>query len=173
MIAFALLACASLQSATTDAEVQAALDQGLFGQAMAASRSIANEVARDASQANVLYLARSYDAALERALAAIDGGDSSALTFSRGVAAATWVGDTTTGRDLLAKLELAIVDLGPQAQPGWRAHAADLEVYLEDFEGRAAGAQAALVRAKWTSGLVGLAALGLLGRGFRRQSSVA
>jgi len=170
MITLALLA--SLQVAPTDAaaEVQAALDQGWFGQAMAATRGIEDDVDRDASEANVLYLARSYDAALERALSAIDGGESSALVFSRGIAAATWVGDTDTGRELLGRLELAIVELEPAAQQGWRDHAADLEVYLEDFEGRAEGARSALDRAKWTAGLVGLAALGLLGLGIRRQS---
>lgn len=147
--------------------VSAALEAGRHHEAMAAARAL-QEPAKAAAEAEVLYQARSYDEALDRVRAALAAGaEPSGLLLSRGISAAIWVGDASTGRDLLARLGAAVETLPEPERPGWRDHARDLAGFLDGLEARQAGTDAARDRARTASVALGLVALGLLALGLR------
>ena len=160
------LALALLQ-AVPDPSVAAPLAEGRHQLAMAAAARL-EPGTKEANEAEVLYLARSYDEALVKVREALAAGaPASALLLSRGVSSAIWIGDLATGDRLLADLRRSVEAMPEGERPGWTSHADELTGFLEERRARRAATDAARSRARFTAGCLGVAALGGLALGLR------
>jgi len=113
-------------------QVEVHLAKGAFGRAMASASRIEPEAARARQETLILYNARSYDAALDRALVAIDGGQGDELLLLNAVRASIWILDTEAAVHCQGLLEerLEVMTNGGAANLAWWT---DQVVVLSDW----------------------------------------
>jgi hypothetical protein len=154
-------------------QIQAAVQAGDFQGAMVAAHLIEDDRARFAQEADILHLAHSYRAALERAHEAYALGERSLLLLARGAQAAGRVRDQPSLDLFLNAMdaELKSASGGAVDVDAWRAFYAELVGHQKQLASEAAGLQTALSRAHTVTLVVG--GLLLLGFWFRRPQSKA
>jgi len=130
---------------------------GDFQAAMSLAHKITDDPSRFALEADLLFRARSYRAALGRALEAHAGGVHTTLLLARGIGSALWLGDSVSARTFFPDLNAAIESLPPAERAAWLDYAADLRGQVEALESQREDVQARVGLAK----KVALLALGL------------
>ena len=146
------------QAQTLDA-IQRHRDNRDFGAAMGAAAELRPPGLRAHHEAEILYSARSYDAALHKALEAIHSGDRDELLLLTSVRAAIWVHDSDSAsfcQQLLLDRVLAM-EAGALANHAWyRAESSKTGKMVEDLIAGDHATEGAIHRSKSLS----LAALG-------------
>lgn len=128
--------------------IEAAASRGEFQAAMGLTHRIRDDPQRFAVEADLLFRARSYRAALGRASEAWEGGIQTPLLLARGIGSALWLGDARAARSFVGAFESAIARLPKEEQGRWQSYAADLIGQIEALEEQAADIQARVRLAK-------------------------
>ena len=136
------------QTPLARAQIEELATAGEFQAAMALAHRIADDPSRFALEADLLFRARSYRAALGRALEAHEGGVRTTLLLARGIGSALWLGDSGSARTFLPDLNAAIVALPATERPAWLDYATDLTGQIEALESQREDVQARVGLAK-------------------------
>ncbi len=148
------------------AKSEAFLVKSAFGSAMASAKGIHPEEVRARQEAIILYRARSYDAALERALVAIQGGLRDELLLLHAVRASVWIQDTEAAEYCQGLLEdrLDVMTGDGAANLSWWADQVDgLSSWVDTMILQDAETAAVIRRSRTTTVSVFGTALGVLG----------
>lgn len=168
-VSFTSPVVAQVASADLQARIETQAQAGDYQVAMALVHGIADDSQRFAAEADLLFRARSYRAALGRAQEAYAGGIKTPLLLARGLGAGLWVGDTTAAESFLAPLEVAVAALEPSDREGWEAYVQGLRGQLAGQIEQERGLARHVGRAKWVvAGVLVMLALGL-GLGLKRR----
>lgn len=149
---------------SVEQQIQSAIAAGDFQGAMVAAHQIESDRARFTQEADILHLAHSYRAALERAHEAYNLGERSLLLLARGAQAAAWVRDGESLDHFLGAMDAELRQADGQVVDvnAWRDFYAELAGHQEQLASEAAGLNTALHRAHAVAWMVG----GLLLVGF-------
>lgn len=144
------------------AAIEAAISAQDFQGAMALAHGIEPDGPRFALEAEILYRAHSYAAALGRAQEARALGEDGPLLAFWGLQAALWVRDRQATGDFRAALEGAVGELPADERAAWQPTLDNLGGYADELEAELAAVDAAISRARTTTlGLLVALALGL------------
>lgn len=139
---------------------------GDFQAAMVAAHELESDAARFALEAEILYRARSYRAALGRAQEALDLGVRDANLAWYGAQAAIWVRDLPATERFLGVLEQAFTDFDGEQQAAWQPTMESLRAFRDDLTAELADVERVVGRAHLVVG--GMLALLLVGFWFGR-----
>lgn len=169
-LAAGLVACGLVALASGQGEVQPEVLEQIqtqvqanqYQMAMALAHGVADDPERFALEADILFQARSYRAALGRAQEAEAGGIHTPLLLARGIGSALWLGEGEVALAFWPAFDQAISALPADAREAWVKYASNLRPQVDDLVVRERAVVSHVARARCVSlGLLSAAVLGL------------
>ena len=143
---------------------RAELEAGRYGNAWAESAALADSLQRGRLQSAILFRAGDQAGALAAAEQGLALAPSDLELLQRAAAAAIWLGDPSTARELVRRLDQALpgLELEPDALAAWEREARDLSRWTEELQAHDDARRGVLLRGRVVAVTLLVGALGVL-----------